>query len=68
MTDNVSRVLFCIVDSEMMPFKVKVPTSEDIADLKDRIFQKGISPTYQVRSQRLTLWKVSTLSMSVSML
>jgi len=68
MTENAFRVIFCTVDSENDVFKVKVPIGDDIADLKDHIFQKGISPTYQVRSQRLTLWKVSTLSMSVSML
>jgi len=68
MAESAHRVLFCIVDGEEVVFKVKVPVSDDIADLKDRILQQGIDTEYQVRSKRLTLWKVNTLSMSVSML
>ena len=56
------RVLYCIVDGEDELFKVKVHTSDDITDLKGRIHEEGIDPAYQVRSKRLTLWKVSTMS------
>ena len=55
------RVLCCIVDGEDEVFKVKVHTSDDIVDLKGRIHEEGIDPACQVRSKRLTLWKVSTV-------
>jgi hypothetical protein len=62
------HALYCIVDGEDEVFKVQVHTGDDIMDLKGRIYDKHIDPAYQVRSQRLTLWKVSTLTMSASML
>jgi Crinkler effector protein N-terminal domain len=55
------RVLCCLVDGEHEVFKVKVQTSDDMMDLKKRIHEEGIDMTYQVRSKRLTLWKVSTV-------
>jgi hypothetical protein len=55
------RVLCCIVDGEDEVFKVKVRTLDDIMDLKTRIHEEGIDIAYQVRSKRLTLWKVSTV-------
>jgi hypothetical protein len=57
-------VLYCIVDGEDFIFKVKVHTSDNLTDLK-RCIHEGIDTEYQVRSN---LWKVSTMSMSVSIL
>jgi hypothetical protein len=60
------RVLYGIVDGEDEVFKVKVDTSHDIMDLKRFIHKDSIDAAYQVRPQRLTLWKVNTLTMSAS--
>jgi len=67
MADNEFRVLYCIVDGDNEPIKVRVHKHEDITDLKKHILEDVDTP-YQVRSRRLTLWKVSALSMSASIL
>jgi hypothetical protein len=56
-----SCVLCCLVDSEDEVFKVRIKTSDDIMDLKARIHEVGVNMAYQVRSKRLTLWKVSAI-------
>jgi hypothetical protein len=62
------RVLCCIVDGEDEVFRVEVSTSDDVMNLKKRIHEEGIEMEYRVRSKRLTLWKVNTMSMSASIL
>ncbi|KIM82692.1 hypothetical protein PILCRDRAFT_88384 [Piloderma croceum F 1598] len=51
MADNALRVLLRIVDGENAIFKVTVPISHDIADLKGHILQNGINAAYQLRSK-----------------
>jgi Crinkler effector protein N-terminal domain len=62
------RVLCCVVDGENEVFKVEVSTNDDVMDLKKRIHEEGIEMEYRVRSKRLTLWKVNTMSVSASIL
>lgn len=58
------RILHGIVDDEV--FKVEVDTSNSIMDLKRFIHKDSTNAAHQVRPQRLTLWKVITLTMSAS--
>ena len=57
--------LYCFVDKDGEILKVKVQIGDDIMDLKMSIHDEGIS---KVPSRHLVLWKVSTLTMSASML
>jgi Crinkler effector protein N-terminal domain len=49
--------LWCLIDGEKSPFKVKLPATLDVSDLKDLIREKGIDVQH---AKDLSLWKVST--------
>jgi Crinkler effector protein N-terminal domain len=59
------RVLHGIVPDDEV-FKVEVDTSNSIMDLKRFIHKDSTNAAHQVRPQRLTLWKIITLTMSAS--
>jgi len=61
MTDDQSLVICCLVHHDSRVFKVKASDDDDIADLKDLVYQKGISAKDTVLAKDLNLWKVSTL-------
>jgi hypothetical protein len=54
------RMLWCALDDDYVPFKVKVSINDDVADLKDLVFEKGIGPSRGVLAKDLVLWKVGT--------
>ena len=55
MTDDTSRVLFCLIEGDSRPFKV-TPNKGDILDLKDLIKKNGV--LRNVLAKDLVLWKV----------
>ena len=55
MTDDTSRVLFCLIEGDSRPFKV-TPNKGDILDLKDLIRKNGV--LRNVLAKDLVLWKV----------
>jgi len=61
-------VLYGIVDGEDEVFKVEMDAGHNIMDLKKLIYKDSINAAYQVHPQHSTLWKVSALTMSASML
>ncbi|KIM77705.1 hypothetical protein PILCRDRAFT_11794 [Piloderma croceum F 1598] len=59
MTDNQSLVICCLVHRDSRVFKVKVSGDDDIADLKDLVYQKGISAKHTVLAKDLNLWMLN---------
>ena len=55
------RTLWCLVHDESIPFKVTVPTSRYVGDLKELVWEKGINAKTDVLAKDLTLWKVCML-------
>jgi Crinkler effector protein N-terminal domain len=58
--DEVRRELRCLVQGDSATFKVTVPLDKNIDDLKDLIYDKGISEKRDVLAKDLVLWKVRT--------
>ena len=51
--------LWCLIEGDSKPFEVEVPPSASIANLKNRVHNKGINvATHNIDAIDLVLWKV----------
>jgi hypothetical protein len=61
------RILWCLIDGDAQPFKIKVASNKDIDDLKDVIhFKRHNSSFRDVDATDLVLWKVCQLVLDAS--
>ena len=61
MSHDTDRTLWCLVKGESTPFKVVVPVSVDIADMKEKIKLKKAPELDHLDANSLHVWKVRTL-------
>jgi hypothetical protein len=54
------RVLLCLIEGDSTVFQVKATINDNVLDLKDLIYDKGISEKRDVLAEDLVLWKVRT--------
>ena len=64
-TQDETRTLWCLIDGDLSPFMVTVPTSHYVGDLKELVWEKGINAKTDVLAKDLTLWKVLHTETSV---
>jgi hypothetical protein len=57
-THDQARVLWCLIDGDLSPFKVIVPINCDMSYLRDLVRVRGINMKTDVLARDLILWKV----------